>query len=80
MYRSRFVIALAGLILAAPAFAAPAKAAKRAKAPVRVVAPATPVQIELSHQLDEERAERIARRVFYACALYQQSRIPQGRP
>ena len=59
MYRSRFVIALAGLILAAPAFAAPAKAAKRAKAPARVVAPATPVQIELSHQLDEERAERI---------------------
>ena len=63
MYRSRFVIALAGLVLAAPAIAVPAKAAKPVKAPARAaakaVAPATPVQIELSHQLDEERAERI---------------------
>lgn len=63
MYCSRFVIALGVLILAAPAIAAPAKAAKPAKAPARAVAkavaPATPVQIELSHQLDEERAERI---------------------
>jgi len=59
MHFSRFAIALGGLILAAPAIAAPVKPAKPAKAPARIVAPATPVQIELSHQLDEERAERI---------------------
>ena len=56
MHSSRFVILLAGLILAAPAIAAPAKAAKPAK---RSAAPATPVVLELSHQLDEERAERM---------------------
>ena len=58
----RLVLVLGGLILAAPAIAAPAKPAKpvkAAKAPARAVAPGTPVQIELAHQLDEERAERI---------------------
>src|SRR5664279_1124450 len=60
MYCSRLVIVLVVLILAAPVIAAPAKLVKAAKAPARVAAPAvTPVQIELSHQLDEERAERI---------------------
>ena len=59
MHFSRLVIALGGLILAAPAIAAPAKPAKPAKAPARAAAPSTPVQIELAHQLDEERAERI---------------------
>jgi sn-glycerol 3-phosphate transport system substrate-binding protein len=59
MHFSRLVIALGGLILAAPAIAAPVKPAKPAKTPARAVSPATPIQIELSHQLDEERAERI---------------------
>jgi len=59
MHCFRFVIVLGGLILVAPAIAAPAKPAKPAKAPARIVAPAVPVLIELSHQLDEERAERI---------------------
>lgn len=62
MHHSRLVIALTGLVLAVSASAAPAKAVKptkTAKAPVSTVSPGTPVQIELSHQLDEERAERI---------------------
>jgi len=62
MHCSRLVIALGGLILAVSAIAAPAKAVKTNKAvksPTSKTSPATPVQLELSHQLDEERAERI---------------------
>ncbi len=44
MYLSRIFMTVSALALAAPAFAAPATG---------------PVQIELSHQLDEERVERI---------------------
>ena len=57
MHFSRIAMVLAGLFLAAPVPAAPARATTK---PVRAAAPATtPVVIELSHQLDEERAERI---------------------
>jgi sn-glycerol 3-phosphate transport system substrate-binding protein len=51
MHFSRIFIAVGALLAAAPALAAPAKAA--------LAAPAAPAQIELSHQLDEERAERL---------------------
>jgi len=56
MHCSRLVIALGGLVLAVSAIAAPAKAVK---SPTSKTSPATPVQLELSHQLDEARAERI---------------------
>ena len=50
MNLSFLFMAMGGLILTAPAISAPA----RASAPA-----ADPVQIELSQQLDEERAERL---------------------
>lgn len=54
MHLSRIFIALGALVLAAPAIAA--KPQKAAATPPAVAAPA---QIELSHQLDEERAARL---------------------
>lgn len=53
MRLSRIFIALSGLILVAPALAA------KLQKPVPPLAAAVPVQIELSHQLDEERAARL---------------------
>jgi len=53
MRLSRFFIAVSGLVLAVPAIAA--KPPKLAPPPVVTV----PAQVELSHQLDEERASRL---------------------
>ncbi len=67
--------AMCALALSAVASAAPARSARAVKKPVQTTSPAAPAEIELSHRLDEERAERLEPLVDRFNALQKDVRI-----